>query len=133
MIISHSRKFIFLKTRKTAGTSLEIALSKYCGPRDILTPINYDEDARAEISAMKAQNYGKPLAKYRLSDVIRRVVKGVQPVQYTEHMMAVNARKLIGETIWRDYFKFTIVRNSFDRMLSRFHWTMEMRPQYAAD
>ncbi|MEL6382956.1 MAG: chondroitin 4-O-sulfotransferase, partial [Cyanobacteria bacterium J06626_18] len=32
MIISHEYKFIFLKTRKTAGTSIEIALSKFCGP-----------------------------------------------------------------------------------------------------
>ena len=46
MIVSHSRKFIFLKTRKTAGTSLEIALSKYCGPEDVLAPIDFDEGMR---------------------------------------------------------------------------------------
>ena len=37
MIISHEHKFIFLKTRKTAGTSIELALSDLCGARDIIT------------------------------------------------------------------------------------------------
>ena len=39
MIISHKFKFIFIKTLKTAGTSIEISLSKYCSEYDILTPI----------------------------------------------------------------------------------------------
>ena len=37
MIISHKHKFIFFKTRKTAGTSLQIALSEFCGSDDIIT------------------------------------------------------------------------------------------------
>ena len=31
-------KFIFIKTRKTAGTSIEYNLSKYLGKEDIITP-----------------------------------------------------------------------------------------------
>ncbi len=31
MIISHRHSFVFVKTTKTAGTSVEIALSKHCG------------------------------------------------------------------------------------------------------
>ena len=38
MIASFSCRFIFLKTRKTAGTSVELALSPACGPEDIVTP-----------------------------------------------------------------------------------------------
>ena len=39
MIISHTHKFIFIKTVKTAGTSIEGFLSQHCGPEDVLTPI----------------------------------------------------------------------------------------------
>jgi hypothetical protein len=48
MIVSHEHKFIFLKSKKTAGTSIELALSQLCGPSDILTPLTrIDEASRA--------------------------------------------------------------------------------------
>jgi hypothetical protein len=40
MIASRLHNFIFIKTMKTAGTSIEMALSPHCGPDDILTPIS---------------------------------------------------------------------------------------------
>lgn len=39
MIASYKCNFIFIKTRKTAGTSVELALGEHCGPDDIITPI----------------------------------------------------------------------------------------------
>ena len=43
MTISHKYNFIFIKTLKTAGTSLEIYLSQMCGNGDIVTPIEPSE------------------------------------------------------------------------------------------
>ena len=40
MILSHKHKFVFVKNRKVAGTSVEVALSPHCGPDDILTVID---------------------------------------------------------------------------------------------
>ena len=48
MIISHEHKFIFLKTRKTAGTSVELALRQLCGPDDIIAPIGNAEERRQQ-------------------------------------------------------------------------------------
>ena len=60
MIVSHKLKVIFIKTKKVAGTSFEIALSKYCGERDIITPISDDDEhIRKDMGYVCAQNYEK--------------------------------------------------------------------------
>ena len=46
MIISHTHKFIFIKTRKTAGSSVEHILSKRLGPDDICTGSDVDGTPR---------------------------------------------------------------------------------------
>ena len=57
-IISHSKKFIFVKTNKTAGTSVEIALSKYCDENDIITQITMnDEKFREKLGYRGQQNH----------------------------------------------------------------------------
>ena len=133
MIVSHSRKFIFLKTRKTAGTSLEIALSKYCGPEDVLAPINFDEDMRREVSGRGKQNYAKPFLKLSPIQMYRSLRRGEEVEIFSEHMTAVEALRRLSPEVWNGYFKFTIVRNPFDRMLSRYFWTMKARPDNRRD
>lgn len=59
MIFSRLHNFLFIKGRKVAGTSVEVALSKICGPEDIITPIMaIDERKRLELGYRHAQNYG---------------------------------------------------------------------------
>jgi len=48
-------------------------------------------------------------------------------------MMGVEVRKRIGGAVWRDYFKFTIMRKPFDQILSRYHWTVEMHRRHGAE
>ena len=58
MIVSHRHRFIFIKTRKTASTSIEIALSQFCGPEDIITPIHPDDEAiRRSLGYPGPQNF----------------------------------------------------------------------------
>ena len=44
MIISHRHEFIFVKTPKTAGSTLQYALSKVCGEKDVVTEMSYGPD-----------------------------------------------------------------------------------------
>lgn len=57
MILSERHNFIFIKGMKVAGTSVEIALSRLCGPDDIVTPVSaIDERLRLSLGA-RCQNY----------------------------------------------------------------------------
>ena len=129
MIISHKHKFIFLKTNKTAGTSIEIALSEFCGEEDIITPISYkDEQTRKSLGFRGAQNYKAHFSQYLLSDWIRFFIKGKRK-QFYDHICARKVKGLIREELWNRYYKFCFERNPWDRVISLYYFkTSEPRP-----
>ena len=62
MIISHKKKFVFLRTTKTASSSLEIYLSQFCSKEDTITPLGsfalQDEDEfKKKHGLLGAQNF----------------------------------------------------------------------------
>lgn len=122
-IVSHSRKFIFVKTHKTAGTSLEIALSKYCGEGDVLTPFGpEDERLRRQVAAIGPQNYLRTLSEYPLRRRLKLLVRRQRQFKFGEHHPGWMIRREVGEEVWNGYFKFAVVRNPFDRVISKYHF-----------
>jgi len=57
MILSEKFKFVFIKGRKVGGTSVEMALSTICGPRDIITPIASIDELKRLQMGYHSQNY----------------------------------------------------------------------------
>lgn len=109
MILSHRHRFILLKTRKTGGTSFEIAVSKYVSGEDIVTPIApADEAVRRSLGFAGPQNHG-PAAG------------GLLP-GFHNHMGAAEVRERVSATIFADYLKAAIVRNPFDYVVSWYFW-----------
>lgn len=131
MIVSHKHRFIFLKTRKTAGTSVELALSRYCGPDDIITPVAAeDEVLRGRMGGRGPQNYALPLRMYAPRDWALLALRGRRRVGYN-HMPAPMVRRWVGEEVWKDYYKFTIERNPWDAAVSFYYWrTGSDRPAF---
>lgn len=121
MILSHRHKFIFIKTEKTAGTSVEIALSSICGPDDIITGISpKDEAYRRELGFPGKQNHHLPFSRYRSIDWLKLLTG--ERRRYFNHMSARDVIDRIGRDIWEDYFTFTIERNPFDKFISYYYW-----------
>jgi hypothetical protein len=109
MIISHTHRYIFIKSEKTAGTSVEAALSKHCGKDDVVTPLGdywFNRDERGEWihSSMNAEGF-------------------------FQHDSASEVRRKVGPDIWNRYFKFSIVRNPWDRVVSLYSWEARNRPE----
>ena len=130
MIISHKYKFIFLKTNKTAGTSIEIALSGVCGADDIISPISpEDEKIRLELGYPGPQHHQAKAREYGIVDVARLLVKGRKKNRFYAHMSAAEVKTLIGEETWNSYYKFCFERNPWDRVISLYYWRCRSEPR----
>lgn len=96
-IISFSHDFIFIKTRKTAGTSLEVHFARDCADRDIITPI-YPENPMHRPRNYMGQN-GLPM--------------------FYNHMRAIEIGQKCPNSFQRSY-KFAFERHPVDKCLSHF-------------
>jgi hypothetical protein len=125
MIISHRHRFIFIKTRKTAGTSIEAFLAPHCGPDDVLTPLEPPVDGHtarndrgrwpvlSELAGFAAQGRWRE-AQLSLGHWRTRR-------KFFKHMSAERVRARVSPEIWKGYFKFCVERNPFDKSLSHYH------------
>lgn len=106
MILSRKHRFIFIKTNKTGGTSIEIALSQFCGPNDIITRLaEKDEAFRLQLTGKSHQNN-----------------RGEGQVRFHPHMGISELKLGVGADIVDAYFKFCVVRNPWDRVVSFYYW-----------
>lgn len=98
MIISYSRRFIFLKTRKTAGSSIQMALSEVCGIDDIVVSDDH---------SINGEGVGRNIEK---------------SFSRNTHANLAQVRLALPEQEWTSFFKFAFVRNPWDLVVSRYHW-----------
>lgn len=127
MILSHRHRFIFIKTSKTAGTSLEIALSRFCGPDDIITPIaDEDEMIRKELNYPGPKNFFAPLSEYTVKDVLKFLLKKSdnyrRKKRWYNHISAEEIKDKVESEVWENYYKFCVARNPWDRAVSLYYW-----------
>jgi len=98
MLISHKYRFIFIKTVKTAGTSIEVDLSQVMDDGDVVTPI------RPPVEGHVARNHDRG------------------GTSLYNHMTAREVRAAIGRKTFDDYFKFCVEREPVDKCIS--HYSM---------
>jgi hypothetical protein len=113
MIVSHRHRFIFVRTRATAGTAIEIALSRCCGDTDIITRRAGPAVGRG------AQNDTLPLRNYRAHDGLQLL--RARRARLRSHAAAAEVRAVIGIDLWDSYFKFCVERDPWDKALALYN------------
>ncbi|MBX2828038.1 MAG: sulfotransferase family 2 domain-containing protein [Flavobacteriaceae bacterium] len=115
MIINHTYKFIFVKTQKTAGTSLEIALSEFCGDQDVITPISKEDEAyRMELGFPGPRNY--TVTRKKESGSI--FGKKTEEIEFYNHISCKEIKNMIHDEMYDSYYKFCFERNPYDKLIS---------------
>lgn len=103
-IVSHRRRFIFIKPRKVAGSSVQVALARLCGEEDAISQgfrfrPGLDTDEFADTASRNADwggRYGR-----------------IAP-----HSLPEEVRARVGARVWNDYLKITVCRNPWDLFVS---------------
>ena len=123
MIISYSRKFIFIKTKKTAGSTVEAVLATGCLPGDTVTAPS-DKFVGMDIAKLNAslaasdpsdeENENERENRRRL-----RKSGGVY-----NHMTAAEARAIIDAAFWNDALKITVERHPYEKAVSQAFFRM---------
>jgi hypothetical protein len=104
MLISHQHRFIYMKTLKTGGTSVEIYFERYCV--DPSKEFQERHEREAEVS--------------KWGIVGARQYRAVGERRWYNHMPAGLVLAQIGPELWSDYYKFCVIRNPFDKLVSSF-------------
>ena len=94
MIVSHKHKFIFIHIPRTAGTRVSKSICKRIGVKNWKKFI------------------GEP------SSLIEGKVEENGEWVGNKHIRAKKLKKLVGGKVWKSYFKFSFVRNPWDRAIS---------------
>ncbi len=115
MLISHVHRFIYMKTFKTAGTSVEIYFERYCtNPNREFQGRDRRETEVSKWGIIGARRSGS-----------------LSGETWYNHMPADRVLALIGPELWNSYFKFCVVRHPFDKLVSSFWHNMQEETRLA--
>ncbi|MBV8977529.1 MAG: hypothetical protein JO261_05425 [Alphaproteobacteria bacterium] len=128
MIASFLHNFIFIKTRKTAGTTVELVLAPLCGPDDVVSPLGWSEEKSRSKEGMVCRNFLRdPQAEAQVREGLASSSRKMQAQARTllrnapfySHMTATEMRDLLPAEFWPRAFKFTVERHPYEKVVSR--------------
>ena len=134
MIISHKHRFIFLHTRKCAGSSIKVVLANQLGAEDILIGSIKDYRLRGltppkAMTRIALRHPHWPSVFYKLArgsywSFVNNSIK-----QHYSHTLGSRPEHAPAEAVkaafpveWQSYKKFCVVRNPWDQLWSEYKW-----------
>jgi len=140
LIASFEKNFIFIKTKKTAGTSIEIVLSKYCGQRDIITPISIEDELLRMRFGAFPRNFTsskilETIHKLALLTRIKRLATKTRIVCekrsiFLNHMGAKEIKAKVGNDFWFHAKKVSIERHPYEKAISQAYYRLSKMKAY---
>ena len=128
MIISYSRNFIFIKTKKTAGTTVEAVLATGCGVEDIISRVSGDKYPGSDllIPGRKSLACPEDADEPDDSDDDESLPKG-SAHGFNAHSTAEDARDLLDPEFWNSAIKITAERHPYEKAVSQAYYRMFKR------
>jgi len=102
MLISYSRKFIYVHIYRVAGTSIRDALAKYA----------YIPDRQMHLRLLRKMGVHRLVQHHRLE-------------QFDGHSTAQEIKEKLPPGIFKSFFKFAFVRNPWDWQVSLYHFMLQ--------
>lgn len=144
MIVSHLHHYVFVHVPKNAGTTVATHLAKHLGPRDLM--LGSWKEALAGGAKLNRRMTSIVVRNRSVTSVLRNAWRGRSMVelldtatdrcfsgQLWDHSSLVDIEK--NETFDNaPYFKFCVVRNPFERIVSLYNWRyrkFERRPSFS--
>lgn len=129
MIVCHRHRFIYIRTRKTASTSVAVWLRQFCEPGDLITRDTPADERLARSLGVARPNYDcPPLApwRFRKEDLKLAIrTRAWPPARWLHpHTSAARIRELVGPEVWDAYRKFTVVRDPWEVAVSTYFWRL---------
>lgn len=109
MLISKTKKFIFIHIPKNAGQSITSTLLKYC----------ISDNSKCFINFIGARNYIRINTKFK-----KYFNKTLYDHNFKDHERAHAVRDFLGDE-YSNYFKFAIVRNPWDWLFSKYKYSIK--------
>lgn len=144
MIASFAGDFLFVKTRKTAGTTVELVLSGWCGADDIRTPLILEDELTRRGMGLSPRGFCTDPGKE--SAILEALAKGdggqamrlyhaaarSGGLSFWNHMPAVAIRSRLPD-FWNRAFKFTVERHPYQKVVSLAYFLLRDVPEYTID
>jgi hypothetical protein len=129
MIISYSRNFIFIKTKKTAGTTVEAVLATGCGVEDIISKVSGDKYPGSDLLIPGRKSLARPenVDESDDSDDEDELLPKGSVHGFNAHSTAENARDLLDPAFWNSAIKITAERHPYEKAVSQAYYRMFKR------